>query len=227
MGSSTDLTDPSAMLAADASTIINLVATGYVRDIVSALPNRLIVVDVVRAELENGRPRGRAACDRLEELVKGGVIDLVALGDEAATHFEGLVVGPTISTLDDGEAATIAWALSRQGTALIDERKARRICVDRFPELRVACTVDVLIHPVVQRELGSETLGEAVFNALNCGRMRVLPKHMPWVIATIGVRRVSQCQSLPRNVRLAAEQPPQGTAQTLCDGELTAKRSVE
>ena len=50
------------------------------------------------------------------------------------------------------EAATIAYALAHAGTALIDEHKATRICRERFPALRLACTTDVLIHGVVRQD---------------------------------------------------------------------------
>jgi hypothetical protein len=52
MGSLTCLTDPAALVVADASVIISLNATGFAQEIVRALPNRLAVVDVVPAELE-------------------------------------------------------------------------------------------------------------------------------------------------------------------------------
>lgn len=202
MGLSTTLTDPAAQLVADASTIINLIATGSARAIVSALPNRVVVVDVVPGELETGRARGREACDRLKELIAAGVVDVVELGEDAAPHFEGLVIGPAAMTLDDGEAATIAYALAHAGTALIDERKATRICAERFPQLRVACTVDVLIHPDVQRQLGADMMAEAVFNALHGGRMGVLPGHLEWIVGVIGEERAALCPSLPRRLRM-------------------------
>ena len=122
MGSSTVLTDPAAQLVADASTIINLIATGCAKEILSALPNQVVVVDAVPGELEAGRKRGRATCDRLNDLVAAGVVGVVALDEKAEPHFEELVIGPAVATLDDGEAATIAFALARASTALIDER---------------------------------------------------------------------------------------------------------
>jgi predicted nucleic acid-binding protein len=201
MGSSTALSDPAVRLVADASTIINLIATGSARAIVSALPNRVVVVDVVPGELETGRARGREACDRFRELVAAGVVDIVELGDDAAPLFEELVIGPAAVTLDDGEAATIAYALANTATALIDERKATRICAKRFPQLRVACTLDVLIHPEVQRHLGQDMVAEAVFNALHVGRMGVLPDHLKWIVELIGDERAALCPSLPRRVR--------------------------
>jgi predicted nucleic acid-binding protein len=178
MGSSTALIDPAAPLVADASTIINLVASGSAEAVIAALPNRFVVVDVVPRELE-----------------------IVALPDEAASWFEELVVGSAVETLDDGEAATIACALALGGTALIDERKATRICAERFPQLRVACTVDLLTHPIIQERLGLALLADAVFRALRDGRMGVAPRHLEWVLGLIGEERAALCESLPRRVR--------------------------
>ena len=204
MGLSSVLTDPAVPLAADASTIINLIATGSAADILSALPNRVVVVDHVPAELETGRPRGRVACDGLKALVAGGMIEIVALPDSAAAHYENLVIGSAVETLDDGEAATIAYALAVTASPLIDERKATRLCAERFPHLRVACTVDVLVHPEVQRRLGLEVLRESVFRALQDAQMGVLPQHLDWIVKVIGRERAALCPSLPQRVRSAS-----------------------
>jgi predicted nucleic acid-binding protein len=192
---------------ADASTIINLIATGSAADILSALPNRVVVVDHVPAELETGRPRGRVACDGLKALVAGGMIGIVGLPDSAAAHYENLVIGAAAETLDDGEAATIAYALAVAVTPLIDERKATRLCAERFPHLRVGCTVDVLIHPNVQQRLGPEVLRESVFRALQDAQMGALPQHLDWIVEVIGRERAALCPSLPQRVRSAASAP--------------------
>ncbi len=57
------------VIAADASTIINLNASGCARRIVQALESKFVVVDVVQAELEDGRKNGRRDADLLGELV--------------------------------------------------------------------------------------------------------------------------------------------------------------
>ncbi len=207
MGPSSVLTDPAVPLVADASTIINLIATGSAGEILSALPNRVVVVDHVPAELETGRARGRAACDGLKALVAGGMIGIVGLPDAAAAHYESLVIGAAAETLDDGEAATIAYALAATATALIDERKATRLCAGRFPHLRLGCTVDVLVHPGVQQLLGPEVLRESVFRALQDAQMGVLPQHLDWVVQVIGRERAALCASLPQRVRSAASGP--------------------
>lgn len=204
---STALTDPAARLVADTSAVINLIATGSGGEIIAALPNRVVVVDVVPVELETGRTRGREACDRLHELASLGLLDIVELTDDALTYFEPLVAGPAAETLDDGEAATIAYALAHAGTALIDERKATRICRERFPALRLACTIDVLIHSNVQTRLGLALLGDAVFRALQDGQMRVPSHHLASVVDLIGEARAALCPSLPRRARALAPGP--------------------
>ena len=201
MGSLTCLTDPAALVVADASVIISLNATGCAAEIARALPNRLVVVDVVPAELESGRQRGRQDADRLNDLVAAGLVEVVKLGDAAEQYFEGLVVGPAAQTLDDGEAATIAYAIAHGALPLVDERKANRICAERFPELRIGYTVDIFGHTDVQRALGKESLAEAVFNALYHGRMRVFPHHVEWVVALIGTDKAALCTSFPHSIR--------------------------
>jgi predicted nucleic acid-binding protein len=202
MGSSlTCLTDPAALLVADASTVININATGCARNILEALPNRVAIVDIVPGELEAGRHRSRQDADLLKDLVVSGLVEIVELDDMAEQYFEQLVIGPAKSTLDDGEAATIAHAVSRNEIALIDERKATRLCAQRFPGLRLACTVDIFTHPKVRDALGNDSLAEAVFNALSRGRMRVFAHHVEWVVGLIGTDRARLCTSLPGRVR--------------------------
>jgi predicted nucleic acid-binding protein len=181
--------------------IININATGCSKQIIKALPNPVVVVDIVSGELENGRQKNRSDADLLKKLVVGGQFEIVELDPGGEVHFEQLVVGPAQSTLDDGEAATIAHAVAINGVALIDERKANRICAERLPELRTASTVDIFLHPNVQAELGRDGLADAVFNALCNGRMRVFHEHVPWVVGLVGAERAKLCPSLPRVVR--------------------------
>lgn len=191
----------SCVITADTSTIINLNATGCAHDILEACKSRFVVVDIVRDELEDGRRNGRHDADLLNSLTADGYVELVQLDAMATGHFENLVIGPAVMTLDDGEAATIAYAVTKQATAVIDERKATNICVQRFPGLSVCSTVDILARPEVKQKLGDEELSSAVFRALVHGRMRVFPQHLEWVVALIGPERAAACTSLPRLVR--------------------------
>src|SRR5688572_30708230 len=112
MGVLTSLIDPATFLVADTSAVINLNATGCAMDIIRALPNRIVVVDVVAGELDTGRSRGRRDADLLNDLIAAGIVAQVSLGENGEQVFEQLVVGPAAMTLDDGEAATIGYAVA-------------------------------------------------------------------------------------------------------------------
>lgn len=197
----TSLTDPKKVVVADAGTAINLNASGFAREILRAVPNRLVVADAILSELEAGRQRGRKDANRLEELINDGFFEVVTMSDIAAQHFENLVIGPATETLDDGEAATIACAIEHQGIALIDERKANRICSGKYPHLATGCTVDIFAHPDVERVLGEQKLAASVLSALTDARMRVLPHHIDWVMNLVGPDNVPLYNSLPKSVR--------------------------
>lgn len=188
-------------LAIDTSVAINLNATGCASAVIKAIPNNLIMVNVVREELNSGTCKGRADGELTSKLIEGGLIKIVRLGGVGASIFEQLVSGDAAQTLDDGEAATIAKAVEVGAIALIDERKATSICAERFSGLSVACTVDLIAHPDVQRALGQESLAEAVFSALQRARMNIHAHHLDWVVDLIGSVRVAQCRSLSKRTR--------------------------
>lgn len=177
------LPDSTQVFVADTSTIINLSATNRAAQIIRALPNKLVIEKTVMEELELGRLRGKSDADTVERLAETGVIEIVRLGPTGLDHFETLVSGPAIDTLDDGEAATIALAVEVGAVPVIDERKAHRICRDRFPSLQARSTLDLMVHPNVEATLGLDELAEAVFQALITARMRVFANHLDWVSA--------------------------------------------
>ncbi len=205
MRSPTFLTDPLIPLVADSSTVINLIATGCAPTIIRAVPNRIVVVDVIPGELDTGRPRGRRDADHLQELVAAGHIEVVTLSDTGWLHFESLVAGPGPETLDDGEAATIAYAVEKNAVAIIDEKKGKRLCGARFPSTQLVSTADVLLHPAVRLKLGDEAFADAVFAALQDARMAVFPHHLGAILRLIGPKRATQCPSLPKGLRDSAQ----------------------
>lgn len=204
MGHSTSSIERDTVLVADTSVVINLNATGRAEEILEVLPHRLVTVDVVVRELSDGVKNGRNDGARLAALVAAGRIGVVTMADAGLGYFESLVVGAASETLDDGEAATIAFALETGAVALIDERKASRLCTGRFPGLARLCTVDILSHGAVQDALGPLRLAESVHRALVNARMQVPPHHLDWVLGLIGHRRAAECLSLPASARRQA-----------------------
>jgi predicted nucleic acid-binding protein len=121
----------------------------------------------------------------------------VHLNDIGEGHFEQLVAGPAQSTLDDGEAATIAFGLQAAAGVVIDDKKARNMCAARFPSLEVKTTCDLFRHPVVMENLGKEKLRQAVHDSLTGARMSVRQENLEWVISLLGDQAVKLCKSLP------------------------------
>lgn len=204
MGSPTFLTDPQIPIVADTSAVINLIATGCAPTIIGAIPNPIVAVDIIPDELDTGRQRGRPHAERLKELVAAKHIEIVKLSDTGWQYFETLVVGPAEETLDDGEAATIAYAAQRGAVAIIDEKKGTRLCTRRFPNIGVMTTVDVLLHPEVRLTLGDRAFADAVFAALQDAKMAVFPHHVEEIVRLVGQERAVQCPSLPKTVRKLA-----------------------
>ena len=189
-----------APVVVDTSVIINLNATGCAHAILQALPNRCVVVPQVSLELKVDRRTGRGDAEALGALMGQHLVEQAELGNTAMSQFASLVTGSAAETLDDGEAATIACAIERGSIALIDERKAIRICAERFPDLTAGCTIDVLAQRQVQAALGPRLAG-AVFNALDRGRMRVPDEYGQWVVDLIGKKQAALCHSLPKRFR--------------------------
>ena len=197
---SRDLVDTCSGIVADASVLVNLAASGAAREIAEALPVRLRVVRTVALELERGHPRWTTS-EQLTAFEAAKLVEIVDLDSAALGYFEALVVGPASVTLDDGEAATISYAVTRDLMALIDEKKARRICEERFRLLMVGTTIDLLLSAVTKRALGASGVADALFGALQYGRMRVPSSHMKRVVKIVGAERAALCSSLPMHLR--------------------------
>jgi predicted nucleic acid-binding protein len=193
--------DPGAVVVADTSVIINLNATERAEEILSSLPFRVVVTDIVAGELSEDRRSGRRDAALLAALVRAGRVRVVSLDESALEVFSELVIGPAGETLDDGEASTIAYAVQRGIAPVLDERKGLKICAARFPSLRPKSTVDLFADSAVVKALGRDLLGDAIFLALRNARMRVAANHVAWVVGMVGSDRAALCPSLPKAAR--------------------------
>jgi predicted nucleic acid-binding protein len=201
MGLPNCLSDSSLPLVLDASVIINLNATGCAEQILQAITNPIFFVDEVVDEIERGLSQGHKDVEFIHNLERSKRGAKVSLTPDCEGIFISLVAGSTLSTLDDGEAATIAWALHAGAIPIIDERKGISICQQRFPELRLATTLDLFRHASLKTHFNPSKLADAVFNALIGARMRVHNEHLDWVVDLIGQDRANICISLPRSHR--------------------------
>ena len=190
-----------AHVVADTSVVINLNASRFSDTILDVLPNRLLVVDQVFAELEAGQGNEHTDFRELSALVAQGRVEVVQLGVGENLHYDSLVSDVTSESLGDGEAATIAFAHGRCAVALVDDRKAIRIGSERFPDLPLGCSLDLFTQHDVRSELGCEGLRDSIYNALEVGRMRISSDAARWVVDLIGPERASRCRSLARHLR--------------------------
>lgn len=189
--------DGAVSLVGDASVWINLVATGRAEEILRLSPVELVITTTALGELENGRAKGRQTAVEVESLVEAGLVREVSLSSADEAVFLDLVAGPTSLTLDDGEAATIAYALGSGAVALIDERKATNLCADRYPALIVMSTTDLLLADPIASSFQVYGVSECLFLALTVARMRVPERHLAGVCDLLGPDRCRECRSLP------------------------------
>lgn len=195
------LSEAPGVLVLDASVVVNLNATGCADEIFGTLGHSCVVTDNVLRELELGATRGYTDAIQLKRLRDNKVLDIVNLDANMNKTYLELVAGSTADTLDDGEAATLAYAEGDSAWAAIDERKALRICRERFANVQTASTVDLLAYPTLAASLGPSVLADAVYNALVSANMRVFEHQLDWVVDLVGSDRARQCLSLPARHR--------------------------
>jgi len=196
-----EIDDP---LVLDASVVVNLNATGFADRVLDAVPVGVFIPDPVVRELQRGIKMGHSDATDLNALLTKGLVKTLKVPVAAQTEYIALVSGSSTSSLGDGEAATIASAFATGAWASLDERKARKICAERYPSIKVASTVDILSHPNVVSSLTKTELSTALLAALEVAHMQVHKHQIDWVINQIPFDRIENCISLPRSVRRAA-----------------------
>lgn len=187
-----DIVDP---LVLDTSVLINLHACKYGERILMAIPNDIVVPEIVAEELEHETSRRNGEHGFLHRLVTGGIVTLANMTDAEFEIFHELT--STSPSLDDGEAATIAVAAARYLLPVIDERRGR---VRAGPLLKArvpAWSLDLFLHPTAIAVLGNQSSVEALYLALRDGRMRIPLESADSVIALIGTERSRICTCLP------------------------------
>ncbi len=169
----------------------------------------LVLVDAAYEELVRDRRTGTPLRALLDPLIDDGVIARVMLDPPQTSLWVDLAGAPEPDDLDDGEAATLAFAALAQTAIALDETKARRICAARFPDCAMISTIDVFRRQEVVTALAPDRLTDALLDALMYGRMRVPRDHIPWVVDRIGLDAALRCSSLPRAALNAIAQSPQ------------------
>lgn len=195
MTCSSSLASDSTTLILDTSVLINLHACRFGEQVLAAVPNTIMVSEFVVRELRHETSHANGESRFILGLIEDGIASVVQLDDRGYRVYETLICGP--GSLDDGEAATIAAAWALGFVPVIDERKGRARARTLINGKIAAWSLDLLVHPCVQKELGNSGCAEAVYLALREGRMRIDEERCDAVVNLIGIERALECSSLP------------------------------
>jgi predicted nucleic acid-binding protein len=138
---------PQRPIILDASCLLNLYASGRLREIAQTLPQPLAVADYVMQQVALYIRRRILDQDQeerepvnVEPLVSAGLIQVMKVNSEMeVTTFVDLA-----REMDDGEALTCALAMHRQCDVAMDDRKACRILSARAPQVLVISTLAIV-----------------------------------------------------------------------------------
>jgi len=195
MSCSSSLINNLRPLVLDTSVLINLRACTHGKRILTAIPNDILVPEIVAGELEHETSRRNGEHSFLHSLVTSGTVTLADLTDEEYEIFHLLT--SRSPTLGDGEAATIAISVTRRLFPVIDEKRGRARAITLMETREPAWSLDLLRHPLVTALLGDQAAAEALYLALRDGRMRIPSGSADYVIALIGMGRAIDCTCLP------------------------------
>lgn len=192
---SSSLADDLTPLVLDTSVLINLYSSTCGERILSAMPNEILVPEIVASELEHQTSKNNGEHQFIKDLVATQNVRLIGLDQREYEVFESLVSGSP--SLDDGEAATISTAVCRSYQPVIDERKGRQLAQTLIPCNQPGWSLDLFRHPQVIATLGADLAIDALYFALRYGRMRIHESDCNHVVRLIGVQRALDCNSLP------------------------------
>lgn len=195
MSCSSSLIDIADPLVLDTSVLINLHACKYGERILAAIPNDIVVPDVVAGELKHEVSRRNGEFTFLNSLIANGIATIANLTNAEYELFQMLT--STSPSLDDGEAATIAVAMTRYLLPVIDERRGRTRAEILSKARAPGWSLDLFRHPTAIAALGDQPAVEALYLALRDGRMRIPLESADGVVALIGMKRSRDCTCLP------------------------------
>ena len=187
-----------AHLVLDASCAINFLGTGVAELVIGAVPSTVLIEKHAFMEVRRHPIDGRDHASELCSLQSKGLLKVVSLSEAGNRIFRDSGETSLDLELDDGEAATIAYAVSEglSTVPVIDERKATRLFKKSWPDLPIIDTVTLFQMLVQHKWLSLSEVRNAIYSALLHARMQVAPSLRPWVVGVIGEQRAAECPSL-------------------------------
>jgi hypothetical protein len=184
-------------LVLDTSALINLLGTGMAGEMIRAASRPMLVEDYAFEELRRHPLPKRDIQSELSELLELRCLKRVTMDERARVLFRELTDGDLTVGLDDGEAATIAYAISHAAAIpVIDEKKASGVFVQRWASRTIIDTVTLLTQASIVDAFTEEQYCAAVHSALMYARMRVPKAARLWIRDLLGTERAAQCPSL-------------------------------
>ena len=165
------MTAPPRLLILDASCLLNLYATGFLRHIAATLPYQFAVAEYVLEQEalyiwhpESDETHKERVTVDLSQLVSDGMIHVMRL-----EHYEEEVTFVDLAiAMDDGEATTGALAFHRDFSVATDDRKARRVLSEQFPTVPLVSTLE-LLNQWAQEESVSDVEMQAAMMRMRTG----------------------------------------------------------
>lgn len=162
----------------DTCCALSLYATNRMVDILTAMPMRCALAQKVEAEMlfvyRGGAGQGATDKDPvdLQPLYAAGLLTVVS--PSTATEFARYVT--LAAEVDDGEAMTLALALSRGVAISTDDKKARRVFTREAPHLALYRAVDLVHDWSVSQQITGAALREALVNGYERAGFRARPQ---------------------------------------------------
>ena len=138
-------------LIIDACVLINLIATGLLKEILSLIAQNSVICVLVKGEslyLRNEEDINELESIDIDDLVNQEIIQI----SDCKTDIEQELFVNLAADLDDGEAMSVAIALSRNWHLATDDKKARRIFKENSQDHQLLVSTSDLIKEWVENE---------------------------------------------------------------------------
>lgn len=168
----------------DASVLFNLLATGIAADTLEALGVPCWVEERTATEVRRF-PGEKAESMPLQTLFGSGHLRLCRMSPVAYDIYLSLISGPSTQTLDDGESAAIAMSVTGVGSVVLDDKKARRICSERFSHVSIASSLHLFVEAASRGNWGDQQLVHVVQRARDVSKMSIIPTERAWLASVM------------------------------------------
>lgn len=146
----------------DTCVLINLLATGELKSILASVERLSLICSVVQEEsiyLRTDDPNNPKELINLSGFLTEGTLSVCEIENES----EELLYVDFASVLDDGEAMTLAIAISRGHYLVTDERKARHLFLEKTKSpKRLISTSDLIRGWAGKKKITSKLLRETL-----------------------------------------------------------------